>query len=99
MEAVDPDDIFKDDEDDSDGDDFSQREATKELAVYLVDASPKMFTATCSADGEKKETHFHVAVSCIAEALKTQIINRSYDEVAICFFNTHTLFWQSPVSI
>ncbi|XVF04397.1 hypothetical protein REPUB_Repub05bG0078800 [Reevesia pubescens] len=37
---------------------------------------------------QKDETHFHTAVSCIAESLKTQIISRSYDEVAICFFNT-----------
>lgn len=40
----------------------------------------------------KEETHFHIAISCIAQSLKTQIINRSYDEVAICFFNTVSLF-------
>ena len=37
---------------------------------------------------QKDETHFQIAVSCISQSLKTQIINRSYDEVAICFFNT-----------
>lgn len=35
-----------------------------------------------------KETYFHVAIDCIAQSLKTQIIGRSYDEVALCFFNT-----------
>ncbi|PON60167.1 Ku, partial [Parasponia andersonii] len=37
---------------------------------------------------KREETHFHIALSCISQSLKTQIINRSYDEVAICFFNT-----------
>ncbi|KAI7990184.1 ATP-dependent DNA helicase 2 subunit KU70 [Camellia lanceoleosa] len=39
-------------------------------------------------ENREEETHFHLAVSCIAQALKTQIINTCYDEVAICFFNT-----------
>ena len=39
-------------------------------------------------EDKKEETHFQVALSCISQSLKTQIINRSYDEVAICFFNT-----------
>ena len=34
------------------------------------------------------ESHFHIAISCIYQALKTQIISNSYDQVAICFFNT-----------
>ncbi|PQM37640.1 ATP-dependent DNA helicase 2 subunit KU70 [Prunus yedoensis var. nudiflora] len=59
---IDPDDLFRDDEDDPDNELFQ---------------------------GDRKDdTHFHVAVSCIAQSLKTQIINNSYDEVAICFFNT-----------
>ncbi|KAL0368622.1 UNVERIFIED_CONTAM: ATP-dependent DNA helicase 2 subunit KU70, partial [Sesamum calycinum] len=33
-------------------------------------------------------SHFQIAVRSIAQSLKTQIINRSYDEVSICFFNT-----------
>ena len=37
---------------------------------------------------EKQETHFHTIVNCITQSLKTQIIGRSRDEVAICFFNT-----------
>ncbi|KAJ9183016.1 hypothetical protein P3X46_006936 [Hevea brasiliensis] len=85
---LDPDDIFKDDEDDSDSEFYQQRESSKEFVVYLVDASPKMFSTTCPGEDQKNETHFHIAVSCIAQSLKTQIINRSYDEVAICFFNT-----------
>ncbi|XP_065861912.1 ATP-dependent DNA helicase 2 subunit KU70 [Euphorbia lathyris] len=85
---LDPDDVFKDDEDDPDSDFFQQRESSKEFVVYLVDASPKMFNTTCPGEDGKDETHFHVAVSCILQSLKSQIINRSYDEVAICFFNT-----------
>ncbi|RVW14200.1 ATP-dependent DNA helicase 2 subunit KU70 [Vitis vinifera] len=41
---LDPDDIFKDDEDDPDND--LERASTKEFVVYLVDASPKMFSTT-----------------------------------------------------
>ncbi|EEF40803.1 ATP-dependent DNA helicase 2 subunit KU70 [Ricinus communis] len=85
---LDPDDVFRDDEDDPDSDFYQQRESSKEFVVYLVDASPKMFTTTFPAEDQKDETHFHIAVSSIAQSLKTQIINRSYDEVAICFFNT-----------
>ncbi|KAF5728250.1 Ku70 [Tripterygium wilfordii] len=85
---LDPDDVFRDDEDDPDNDFYQGRESTKELVVYLVDASPKMFATSCPGEDKKDETHFHMAVSCIAESLKTQILNRSYDEVAICFFNT-----------
>ncbi|KAJ8755705.1 hypothetical protein K2173_022691 [Erythroxylum novogranatense] len=85
---VDPDVIFKDDEDDSDAEFYQLRESNKEFLVYLVDASPKMLQTTCAADDQKSESHFHIAVSSIAQSLKTQIINRSLDEVAICFFNT-----------
>ncbi|KAB1213409.1 ATP-dependent DNA helicase 2 subunit KU70 [Morella rubra] len=85
---LDPDDVFRDDEDDPDNELYQERESTKELVVYLVDASPKMFSTTCPAGDQKDETHFHIALSIISQSLKTQIINRSYDEVAICFFNT-----------
>ncbi|KAE8713023.1 ATP-dependent DNA helicase 2 subunit KU70 [Hibiscus syriacus] len=85
---LDPEDVFKDEEDDPDNEFFQQSEGSKEYVVYLVDASPKMFKTTSPGKDQKDETHFHVAVSCIAESLKTQIISRSYDEVAICFFNT-----------
>jgi hypothetical protein len=72
---LDPDDIFKDDEDDPDSEFYQvrslllvtftylffpknetlillnyilqQRESSKEFVVYLVDASPKMFSSTC----------------------------------------------------
>lgn len=37
---------------------------------------------------EKDGTHFRVDVSCIVQSLKTRIINRPYDEITICFFNT-----------
>ncbi|GLU18044.1 hypothetical protein SLE2022_343660 [Rubroshorea leprosula] len=85
---VDPDDVFRDDEEDPENGFYLQKEATKEFAVYLVDASPKMFSTTTPREDQKDETHFHIAISCIAQSLKTQIISRSYDEVAICFFNT-----------
>ncbi|XP_047336399.1 ATP-dependent DNA helicase 2 subunit KU70 [Impatiens glandulifera] len=85
---LDPDEIFRDDEDEADNEFFQGKEAKKELVVYLIDASPKMFSTTCIRENESEETHFHVAINCVAQALKTQIINSSYDEVAICFFNT-----------
>nr|GEU52139.1 ATP-dependent DNA helicase 2 subunit KU70 isoform X1 [Tanacetum cinerariifolium] len=83
---MDPDDVFKDDDDDPDNDFYQDRQSSKELVVFLVDASPKMFSTTCS--GDEDTSHFHVAVSCIAQSIKVQIINRPYDEIAICFFNT-----------
>lgn len=85
---LDPDDIFRDEEDDQESEVYQGRGSTKELVVYLVDASPKMFSKTCQTEDQEDETRFRVAVSCISQSLKTQIINRSYDEVAICFFNT-----------
>ncbi|KAJ7957323.1 ATP-dependent DNA helicase 2 subunit KU70 [Quillaja saponaria] len=85
---LDPDDIFRDDEDDPDSEVFQERDSSKEFVVYLIDASPKMFSVTCPAGDQKDETHFHIALDCVSQSLKTQVINRSYDEVAICFFNT-----------
>ncbi|KVH88872.1 Ku70 [Cynara cardunculus var. scolymus] len=85
---MDPDDVFRDEEDDPENDLYQERQASKELLVYLVDASPKMFNITCPGEDQKNESHFHVAVSCIAQFIKVQIINRPYDEIAICFFNT-----------
>ncbi|XP_004296683.1 PREDICTED: LOW QUALITY PROTEIN: ATP-dependent DNA helicase 2 subunit KU70 [Fragaria vesca subsp. vesca] len=84
----DADDIFRDDEDDSDNEFYQERASTKELVVYLVDASPKMFSTTSPAEDGEDVTDFHVAMSCISESLRKQIINSSYDEVAVCFFNT-----------
>ncbi|KAL0432976.1 UNVERIFIED_CONTAM: ATP-dependent DNA helicase 2 subunit KU70 [Sesamum latifolium] len=123
---IDPDDVFRDD-DDPENEFYQERDATKEMLVYLVDASPKMFSTTfpsvsplpfpfcvvfllmfnevwCDigagfsakadyldifiAEDQKDVSHFQIAVRSIAQSLKTQIINRSYDEVAICFFNT-----------
>ncbi|XVF78951.1 hypothetical protein PTKIN_Ptkin14bG0179700 [Pterospermum kingtungense] len=85
---LDPEDVFKDEEDDPDNEFFQLSQSSKEYVVYLVDASPKMFNTTCPGKDQKDETHFHAAISCIAESLKTQIISRAYDEVTICFFNT-----------
>ncbi|ESW14598.1 hypothetical protein PHAVU_007G001600 [Phaseolus vulgaris] len=83
---LDADDIFRDDEDYAEAHrSLLEDESTKEYVVYLVDASPKMFNAVCTSN---LETYFHIAISCISQTLKTQIISRSYDQVAICFFNT-----------
>ncbi|XP_061364166.1 ATP-dependent DNA helicase 2 subunit KU70 isoform X3 [Gastrolobium bilobum] len=86
----DPDDIFRDDEDDPDAQlSLLDKDSTKEYVVYLVDASPKMFSTSCPSEDQTDESHFHIAISCISHSLKTQIISRSYDQVAICFFNTN----------
>ncbi|KAJ4968377.1 hypothetical protein NE237_015078 [Protea cynaroides] len=84
---LDPEDVFRDDDEDRENEFYQERDSTKELVVYLVDASPKMFSPASKAK-DQEETFFHIAVSCISQSLKTQIINRSYDEVALCFFNT-----------
>nr|TKW30827.1 hypothetical protein SEVIR_2G063666v2 [Setaria viridis] len=84
---LDPEGIFRDDSDEDD-DNVQEREANKEMVVYLVYASLKMFTPATTQADEKQETHFHTIVYCITQSLKTQIIGGSYDEVAICFFNT-----------
>ncbi|XP_058093568.1 ATP-dependent DNA helicase 2 subunit KU70 [Magnolia sinica] len=84
----DPEDLFRDDDDDPENEFYQGKESTKESVVYLVDASPRMFYPAANAEDEKSETPFHVAVNCISQALRTQIINSSYDEVTICFFNT-----------
>ncbi|CAL9756500.1 unnamed protein product [Musa acuminata subsp. burmannicoides] len=84
---LDPEGIFRDDSD-SESELYEEKEPTKELAVYLIDASPKMFAPIAAHENGNKETYFHVAIDCITRSLKTQIIGRSYDEVALCFFNT-----------
>ncbi|KAI3853730.1 hypothetical protein MKW98_025247 [Papaver atlanticum] len=84
---IDPDDLFRDDDDDQD-DYYQDSNYGKEMVVYLVDASPKMFNSVTVSADQKEETHFHIAVSCISQSLRTQIINRANDEVAICFYNT-----------
>lgn len=84
---LDPEGIFRDDSD-LDDDMFHERESTKEFSVYLVDASPKMFSTAGTHEDDKGESFFHAAIKCILESLKTQIIGRFSDEIAICFFNT-----------
>jgi ATP-dependent DNA helicase 2 subunit 1 len=90
----DPDyDIFRDDEDDPDAQHTGENDFTKEYVVYLVDASPKMLNTICHpTEEEDAESHFQIALTCISHSLKAQIINKSYDQVAICFFNTVTNF-------
>ncbi|XP_066398711.1 ATP-dependent DNA helicase 2 subunit KU70-like [Miscanthus floridulus] len=58
------------------------------MVVYLVDASPKMFTPSTTQDNEKQETHFHTIVSCITmpgvvkaiEEFKTSVYGENYDQ-------------------
>lgn len=58
-------------------------------ALYLWNMFDQCVSILLYWQGDQKdETHFHIALSIISQSLKTQIINRSYDEVAICFFNT-----------
>ncbi|WVY92644.1 hypothetical protein V8G54_031732 [Vigna mungo] len=87
---LDADDFFRDEEDQAEAQEsLLEGELSKEYVVYLVDASPKMFnTLFPTQEHQKLESHFHIAISCISQTLKTQIITRSYDQVAICFFNT-----------
>ncbi|XP_074308685.1 ATP-dependent DNA helicase 2 subunit KU70 isoform X2 [Silene latifolia] len=87
MMELDPDEVFRDDDDDDPASSFLQRESSKEYVVYVVDASPKMLSTTLT-DDQNGVTHFQMTLKCISESLKTRIINSSYDEVAICFFNT-----------
>ncbi|XP_042392695.1 ATP-dependent DNA helicase 2 subunit KU70-like [Zingiber officinale] len=84
---LDPEGIFRDDSD-SDAEFHEEKEATKDLAVYLIDASPKMFAPATAPDNAENGTYFHVVIDCISQSLKSQIINRLNDEVALCFFNT-----------
>ncbi|XP_058774584.1 ATP-dependent DNA helicase 2 subunit KU70-like [Vicia villosa] len=85
----DPDfDIFRDEDEDPDAQFERENDSNKEYVVYLVDASPKMFNTSCLSDNHHSETHFQIALSCISLTLKAQIINKSYDQVSICFFNT-----------
>ncbi|EPS73529.1 hypothetical protein M569_01226 [Genlisea aurea] len=85
---IDPEDAFRDDKNEDYFRNHTERDATMEMVVYVVDASPKMFSTLCQSGDEKDVSHFEIVVRGIAQSLKTQIISRSYDEVAICFFNT-----------
>ncbi|KAL5066614.1 hypothetical protein RYX36_017501 [Vicia faba] len=81
-------DIFRDEDEDPDAEFERENDSNKEYVVYLVDASPKMFNTSCLSDNQQPESHFQIALSCISHTLKAQIINKSHDQVSICFFNT-----------
>jgi hypothetical protein len=98
---LDPDDIFKDDEDDPDSEFYQvrslllvtftylffpknetlillnyilqQRESSKEFVVYLVDASPKMFSSTCPT------------VSIFSLSLSLSLLPVSFVSECLCF--------------
>ncbi|KAJ3669862.1 hypothetical protein LUZ60_010186 [Juncus effusus] len=84
---LDPEGIFRDDSD-SDEEFRQEKEPTKDLVAYLVDASPKMFTPVTTDEEGNNETHFSGVINCLLQAVKTQIIGGSNDEIAIVFFNT-----------
>eukprot|EP01018_Ginkgo_biloba_P006362 Gb_35352 [translate_table: standard] len=81
-------DLFRDEDEEQDSGHTQDRETSKEYVVYLVDVGPDMFSQIKEEEDGKSKTHFNSVVKCIVESLKTRIINRDYDEVAICFFNT-----------
>ncbi|KAJ0257192.1 ATP-dependent DNA helicase 2 subunit KU70 [Hirschfeldia incana] len=58
---LDPEDVFRDEDEDPESQFFQEKEASKEFVVYLIDASPKMFTSTCPSEDGKQESHFHIA--------------------------------------
>jgi len=62
--------------------------ANKSLAVLSLLMIKGFIECADLQEDEKLETHLHVAVNCVSQSLQTQIIGRSNDEVAICFFNT-----------
>ncbi|KAF3773921.1 ATP-dependent DNA helicase 2 subunit [Nymphaea thermarum] len=95
---IDAENLFRDDDEDPESEfyevvpalcsvELREKEATKEFVVYLVDAAPSMFVPFRDENGANI-THFQVAMNCISMSLKTLIVNRDYDEVAVCFFNT-----------
>ncbi|XP_031481658.1 ATP-dependent DNA helicase 2 subunit KU70 isoform X2 [Nymphaea colorata] len=84
---IDAENLFRDDDEDPENEFYEEKEATKEFVVYLVDAAPSMFVPFRDENGTNI-THFQVALNCISMSLKTLIVNRDYDEVAVCFFNT-----------
>ncbi|KAH7661309.1 ATP-dependent DNA helicase 2 subunit 1 protein [Dioscorea alata] len=85
---LDPQGLFRDHSDSDDEFELEkEKDPSKEMVVYLIDASPKMFDLVGN-DEDKSQTYFHAAISSISQSLKTQIIGKSSDEVAICFFNT-----------
>lgn len=93
---LDPDDVFRDEEDDPDGEFYQvlpishylryfpvnytncgisrrallhtqERDATKELLVYIVDASPKMFSTTSPAVSFSPCTHTFLVVCMLVK--------------------------------
>ncbi|PNX97566.1 ATP-dependent DNA helicase 2 subunit ku70-like protein, partial [Trifolium pratense] len=61
------------------------------LKEYTPRSQANTTKPTQQEEGNKEdeaESHFQIALSSISHSLKAQIINKSYDQVAICFFNT-----------
>jgi hypothetical protein len=70
---LDPDDVFRDEDEDPENDFFQEKEASKEFVVYLIDASPKMFCSTCPS------------VSVYMQIIKSSFIFDSLESLPKCF--------------
>ncbi|KAI5081910.1 hypothetical protein GOP47_0001653 [Adiantum capillus-veneris] len=81
--------LFDDDDEDQERDSLLDADVGRELLIYMIDASPEMFLPFKNEveDGEE-ETYFNAVVKAVTKDMKTRIISRDRDEVAICFFNT-----------
>eukprot|EP00252_Welwitschia_mirabilis_P011453 TRINITY_DN25707_c0_g1_i1.p1 TRINITY_DN25707_c0_g1~~TRINITY_DN25707_c0_g1_i1.p1 ORF type:complete len:630 (-),score=139.97 TRINITY_DN25707_c0_g1_i1:36-1925(-) len=81
-------DLFVEDDEEQDYNHAEGDGANKELVVYMIDAGPDMFVQLNEKENGQCETCFGIVIKCIVESLKSRIINRDYDEVGVCFYNT-----------
>lgn len=88
MAKFDEEDVFQqldseiEDELETDGD------VGRDLLVYMIDGGRDMFLPFGKEDIGVTETYFSAVIKSVTKDLKTRIISRDRDEVAICFFNT-----------
>lgn len=82
--------LFDDEDDDQDNESsFLDADVGRELLVYMIDASPDMFLPFRNeTEDVGEDTYFSAVVKAVTKDMKTRIISRDRDEVAICFFNT-----------
>lgn len=81
--------LFDDDDEDQEKDSFLDADVGRELLVYMIDTGPEMFLPfKTETENGGEETCFNAVVKAVTKDMKTRIISRDRDEVAICFFNT-----------
>lgn len=80
--------LFNDDDEDHDNEYALDTDVGRELLIYMIDASPDMFLPFGKEDNGTEETYFSVVVKAVTKDIRTRILSRERDEVAICFFNT-----------